>query len=50
MNCNGDLSDEFPPIFNQFKDFFEEQMRNWFENSENREKPLGGGDSSTSST
>ena len=34
MDFNGEMSDDCPPIFNQFKAFFEEQRRNWFENSE----------------
>ena len=34
MEFNGDVNDEFPPIFNQFRDFFEEQSRELMENSE----------------
>lgn len=34
MYFQEELSDDFPPIFNRFKDFFEAQRTNWFENSE----------------
>ena len=30
MEINGDMSDQFPPVFNQFQVFFEEQQRDLF--------------------
>ena len=30
MEINGDMSDQFPPVFNQFRVFFEEQQRDLF--------------------
>ena len=30
MEVNGDISDQFPPIFTQFKEFFEEQQKDLF--------------------
>ena len=31
MDFNGDMKDQFPPIFNQFREFFEEQQKDLFE-------------------
>ena len=34
MEFNGDMMDQFPPLFNQFQDFFEEQQRDLFDGFE----------------